>query len=91
MGTLQHESSLLELDLKQRNDELSELNKQIKDLEEALAKENQLRETSDGEAKKQLKQLKETFTTKEQELRGQVNELKGEKQKMEDTIYRLKR
>ena len=88
---LEHQTSLLKLDLKQRNEEMSELRKQLSDLEEGLRKEKNLRETEEKEAKKQQRVLNDKLLVKEQEMRGQLQDLKNEKQKMEDTIYRLKR
>lgn len=91
VGNLEHRISMFQLDIKQRADEVSELRKQLSESETKLKREQELRMSSDSEAKKIQKAMEEKLASKEQELRGQLTELKTEKQKMEDTIYRLKR
>uniref|UniRef100_A0A1X7V8G1 non-specific serine/threonine protein kinase n=1 Tax=Amphimedon queenslandica TaxID=400682 RepID=A0A1X7V8G1_AMPQE len=87
---LEHQTSFLRLDLKQTNEEVSDLKQQIHDLEESLRQEKRLREREEAEAKKQQKELTDRLAGREQDIRAQLQELKNEKQKMEDTIYRLK-
>lgn len=91
MGTLEHRISILDLDLTQRNDEASGLRKQLEEAEANFQKEHERRVQADNEAKKQKKLYEEKVAAKEQELKNQIADLKGDKQKMEDTVYRLKR
>ena len=77
--------------MKQRTDEVFELQKQLEESQTNLKKEQELRVSLDSEAKEKQKSIEDKLAVKERELRGQVTELKGEKQKMEDTIYRLRR
>lgn len=91
LGTLEHRISILDLDLTQRNDEASGLRKQLEEAEANLQKEHERRVQADNEAKKQKKLYEEKVAAKEHELKNQIADLKGDKQKMEDTVYRLKR
>ena len=88
---LEHQTSFLKLDLKQTNQEMSDVKQQVLDLEESLQLEKKLRERDESEAKKQQKELTDRLAGREQDIRVQLQEVKNEKQKMEDTIYRLKR
>lgn len=88
--SLEQEYSILELDLKQRDGELSSLKSLIKELETKYQSESKRHTTIEKELKKQEEKLQNQLSSKEQELKKQLTEMRTEKQKMEDTIYRLK-
>lgn len=91
IGSLQHRSSMLELDLEHKKNEMTTLKESMKELQEKLDNEGKKRTNLEISTKKMEEEYQLKLTQREQELRGVINEMKTTTQSQEDTIYRLER
>lgn len=91
IGSLQHRSSLLELDLENKKSEMSLLQETVKELQEKLEGEGKRRMEVESRAKKVEEEYISKLSQREQEMKTQINELKTGLRNHEDNIYRLKR
>ena len=91
IGSLQHRSSLLELDLEHKLNEMTTLRDTIKELECKLNNEGKRRIDIEQKGKKMEEEHTKKLSQREQEMRSQINEMKTVRQNQDDTIYRLKR
>ena len=91
IGSLQHQSSLLELDLTQKKDEVTSLQDSIKEFQSKLSNETKRRSDTEQKMNKMEEEHQAKLSQKEQEMRAQMNEMKTERQNLEDNVYRLKR
>ena len=91
IGSLQHRSSLLELDLEHKKGEMISLEDSIKEIESKLDNEVKRRIAIEQKSKKMEEDYNNKLSQREQETRTLINEMKTVRQNQDDSIYRLKR
>ncbi|KAL5456925.1 hypothetical protein EMCRGX_G034152 [Ephydatia muelleri] len=88
--TAEHQCSMLGLDLKTTHAELQQLKQELAETQLKLQNEMRRRQQSETDVKRQQDKLLDESINREQALKQQLAELMTDKQRLEDTIYRLK-